>query len=132
MLRVKPTAVNDKSVAFLNDSINIVDFAMSEVFSSRYFQCANQVEITNERPTTSGVDALKGKSVRIGEYELVLDGKLEAITDKPGHFKGTGHVIWEPLLLTWKLAVKFDDIAINTDNQVLPAMWRPTAEKTTR
>lgn len=118
MLRVKPTAVNDKSVAFLNDSINIVDFAMSEVFSSRYFQCANQVEITNERPTTSGVDALKGKSVRIGEYELVLDGKLEAITDKPGHFKGTGHVIWEPLLLTWKLAVKFDDIAINTDNQV--------------
>lgn len=118
LLRVKPTAVNDKSVAFLNDSINIVDFAMSEVFTSRYFQCANQVEISNEKPTTAGVADLKGNSIRIGEYELVLDGQLEAIEDKPGHFKGDGHVIWEPLMLTWKLAVTFDDIAINTENQV--------------
>ncbi len=118
LLRVRPTAINDKSVAFLNDSINIVDFAMSEVFTSRYFQCANQVEISNEKPTTAGVADLKGKSIRIGEYELVLDGQLEALEDKPGHFKGDGHVIWEPLLLTWKLAVTFDDIAVNTENQV--------------
>ena len=61
LLRVKPTAVNDKSVAFLNDSINIVDFAMSEVFTSRYFQCANQVEISNEKPTSAGIADLKGE-----------------------------------------------------------------------
>ncbi len=118
MLRVKPTALNETSVAFLNDSINVVDFAMSEIYTNRYFQCANQVEISNEKPTSASVADLKGKSVHIGEYELVLDGQLEAIDDQPGHFKGTGHVIWEPLKLTWKLAVKFSDIAINTDNQV--------------
>ncbi len=118
MLRVKPQALNEHSIAFLNDSINVVDFAMSEVFKNRYFQCANQVEITNETPTSASVADLKGKSVRIGEYELVLDGQLEAVENNPGHFKGNGHVIWEPLKLTWKLAVKFDDIAINTDNQV--------------
>lgn len=122
MLRVKPTAVNDKSVAFLNDSINIVDFAMSEVFSSRYFQCANQVEITNERPTTLKAADLKGKRVQVGEYELYLDGTLKDIQGKPGHFSGTGHVAWKPLAFTWKLAVKFDDIAINTDNQVFSGM----------
>ncbi len=118
LLRIKPTAVNEQSIAFLNDSINVVDFAMSEIFTNRYFQCANQVEITNEKPTSASAEDLKGKSVTIGEYELVLDGQIEAVKDKAGHFKGTGHVIWEPLLLTWKLAVKFDDIAINTDNQV--------------
>lgn len=118
LLRVKPTALNETSIAFFNDSINTVDFAMAEIFTNRYFQCANQVEISNEKPTALSVSDLKGKSVTVGEYELVLDGRLEAITDSPGHFKGTGHVIWEPLALTWKLAVKFEDIAINTDNQV--------------
>ena len=118
MLRIKPKAVNDTTVAFVGDSLNVIDFGMSELFTHRYFQCANQVDISNETPTSRTVDDLKGKSIRIGEYQLVLDGELKAIDDKPGHFKGNGHVIWEPLKLTWKLAVKFDDIAVNTDDQV--------------
>lgn len=118
LVQVKPHPTNLTSIEFLNDSINTVDFALTDRFSTRYFQCANQVEIENEHPTTLKAKDLKGKSVRIGEYELVLDGTLKDVSDKPGHFTGTGHVIWEPLLMTWKLAVRFDDIAINTENQV--------------
>lgn len=119
MLRVKPHALNDTTVAYLNDSINVIDFAMSEVFHHRYFQCANQVNITNTKPTSRKAADLKGKSVKIGEYELLLDDVIEDVAGKEGHFKGNGHVIWEPLAFTWKLAVKFDDIIINDDDQVV-------------
>ena len=122
LLRVTPKATNDSTVVYLNDSINIVDFAMSEVFSKRYFQCANQVEITNERPTSMKAAELQGKKVSVGEYELVLDGKLTDL-NAPGAIKGTGHVIWAPILnITWELCVKFDSIVINTDNQVIAGM----------
>ncbi len=116
LLRVKPRALNVTSVHYVNDSINTVDFALTEKYTKRYFQCANQVVIDNETPTTKKADELKGKTVTIGEYDLVLDGKLKDVGD--GKFSGTGHVIWEPLALTWKLAVKFDSISINTENQV--------------
>lgn len=121
LLRVVPRVTNETSVAFENDSINTVDFAMTERYSKKYFKCAAQVEIKNERPTTKKVSDLRGTTVTVGEYSLVLDGKLEAL-EQEGHFKGTGHVIWEPLMLTWKLAVKFDDIAINTQDQVYEGM----------
>ncbi len=116
LLRITPRVLNEKSVHYLNDSINVVDFALTDRLSQRYFQCANQVEIENETPTSKKAADLKGKSVHIGEYELVLDGKLKDIGD--GKFSGTGHVIWEPLALTWKLAVKFDSICVNTEDQV--------------
>ena len=116
LLRVKPRALNETSVHYLNDSINTVDFALTEKFTKRYFQCANQVVIDNETPTTKKADELRGKTVTVGEYDFVLDGKLKDVGD--GMFSGTGHVIWEPMALTWKLAVKFDSISINTENQV--------------
>ncbi len=116
LLRVKPRALNETSVHFFNDSINTVDFALAEKYTKRYFQCANQVAIDNEEPTTKKAKDLKGKTVTVGEYDLVLDGNLKDVGD--GKFSGTGHVIWEPLALTWKLAVKFDTICINTENQV--------------
>lgn len=117
-IQVTPHAENLSSIEFINDSINTVDFALTDRFSNRYFQCANQVEIENEKPTALKAKDLKGKTVHIGEYELVLDGTLKDLSDKPGYFSGTGHVIWEPLMMTWKLAVRFDSIAINTENQV--------------
>ena len=122
LLRVMPRAVNDTAAVFLNDSINVVDFAMTEPFSKRYFQCANQVELDNMRPTTMKAADLQGKTVTVGEYDLVLDGTLSDLSS-PGAIKGTGHVIWAPLLdITWELCVKFDSIVINTDNQVIAGM----------
>lgn len=117
LMRIKPVCLNETSIEY-RDSDNIVDFALTD-YMSYYFQCSNGMEVTNTNPTSLSAADLKGKKVSVGEYELVLDGaKLEAVKEKPGHFKGTGHVIWKPMNFTWKLAVKFDDIAINTDNEV--------------
>lgn len=119
LLRVIPAVLNENSIEYVNDSTNIVDFALTDRFSMNYFQCSNGLEITNKQPTTRTAEDLKDATVKVGEYELVLDGaKLSAIEGKPGHFSGTGHVIWKPLKFTWKLAVEFDDIAINTDDEV--------------
>lgn len=119
LLRVIPAVLNENSIAFTNDSVNVVDFALVDRFAPNYFQCSNGLEITNTKPTERTAKELEGATVKIGEYDLVLDGaKLTAIEKKPGHFSGSGHVIWKPLELTWKLWVKFDDIAINTDDEV--------------
>lgn len=118
LVRIVPKAVNEKSVRFVNDSINTIDFALKDVLSPS-FECSNGLELpSNKKPTTLKADELKGKTVKIGEYDLVLDGAILKAGKEPGHFSGTGHVIWQPLRSVWNLAVKFDDIAINTDNEV--------------
>ena len=115
LLRVTPKALNEKSIAYLNDSINTIDFAMCEHMSHRYFQCANQVEITSEKATKRKAKDLKDKIVTIGEYDL----KLEEIKDDADTcITGTGHVKWEPFGLECWVAVKFDKICINDDDQV--------------
>lgn len=116
LLRVTPICKNETSLHY-TDTTNTIDFALTEHFTRRFFQCANQVDIKNEKPTTLKAKDLKGKTITIGEYELVLDGDLKDLKVQ-GCFSGTGHVIWEPLLAKWELCVKFDSIAVNTENQV--------------
>ncbi len=91
---------------------------MAERISHNFFKCRNQIDIENTNPTARSADDLRGSEVMVGEYKLILDGDLKAVEGKPGHFSGNGHVVWSPLLLTWKLAVEFSDIAINTEDQV--------------
>lgn len=117
-LRVVPKSLNEESIHFLNDSLNTFDAAMAERISHNFFKFRNQIEIENTSPTARSADDLRGSEVMIGEYKLILDGDLKAVEGKPGHFSGNGHVVWSPLLLTWKLAVEFSDIAINTEDQV--------------
>lgn len=117
-LRVVPKSLNEESIHFLNDSLNTFDAAMAERISHNFFKCRNQIDIENTNPTDRSADDLRGSEVMIGEYKLILDGDLKAVEGKPGHFSGNGHVVWSPLLLTWKLAVEFSDIAINTEDQV--------------
>lgn len=117
-LRVVPKSLNEESIHFLNDSLNTFDAAMAERISHNFFKCRNQIEIENTNPTARSADDLRGSEVMVGEYKLILDGDLKAVEGKPGHFSGNGHVVWSPLLLTWKLAVEFSDIAINTEDQV--------------
>lgn len=118
LLQVLPRVLNETSVEFVDDSVNVVDFALTNRFTPNYFECSNGLAVTNTTPTRLSVADLQGKTVKIGEYDLVLDGAQLKALSKQGHFQGTGHVIWEPMKFTWKLAVKFDDIAINTDNEV--------------
>lgn len=117
-LRVVPKSLNEESIHFLNDSLNTFDAAMAERISHNFFKCRNQIDIENTNPTARSADDLRGSEVMVGEYKLILDGDLKAVEGKPGHFSGNGHVVWSPLLLTWKLAVEFSDIAINTEDQV--------------
>lgn len=121
LIRVVPACINDTSVYYVDESCNVVDFALTSAFSKQYFECFNDVEITNTTLTDKKAKSLPSE-LQIGEYTLFLDDEngVEDIEKKPGHFKGTGHVLWKPLSgYKWMLAVKFDDIAVNTDGQVI-------------
>ena len=116
VLRIAPKSENVRSVAFVNDSINVVDFALAERFSKKYFMCSNQTEITNERPTQKSAKELKGSVVGIGQYQLTLDELKK--NDRGNSFSGTGRVEWKPLGTTLMVKVKFDSLCINTDDIV--------------
>ena len=74
VLRVKPICTNNANdVAFHYDSLNVVDFALVDSLSKKYFQCSNMVEIDNEKPTTASADDLTGQTIAIGEYQLTID-----------------------------------------------------------
>lgn len=116
VLRVKPIVVKGSSVAFTNDSINTIDFAMAKRLGRAFFQCSNTVDITNEKPTEKSKKDLIGKTVAIGEYELTID-KISSGSPTYG-FTGEGRVKWEPLGTTVMVCVKFEKLKINTDDVV--------------
>ncbi len=116
VLRVHPRSENEQSVAFVDDSLNVVDFVLAQRFSKKYFTCSNAVEITNARPTQKSAKELRGTVVGLGEYQLTLD-EVKA-NDKGAGFSGTGRVEWKPLGTTLMVKVQFDSLCINTDNIV--------------
>lgn len=120
LLRVKPKALNVQSVAFIDDSLNVRDFALSDRISKKFFQCSSQVTIENTTPTNKSASDLKGKVVGIGQYQLTLD---ELAKSKQG-FKGRGRVEWRPLGLKVMVAVEFDSLCINTDDIVYSGIVR--------
>lgn len=113
VLRVKPTCVKGESVAFTNDSVNVIDFAMVESLSKNYFQCSNMVEIHNLKPIDASAKDLKGKEVMIGEYLLTIDDIKKG--DEADTWEGKGRVEWNPLGTTVMVCVKFSKLKINTD-----------------
>lgn len=120
ILRVKPKSVNTKSVAFVNDTINVVDFALSDRISQKFFQCSAQISIDNTIPTKKSASDYKGKVVGIGQYQL----KIDEISKSKLGFKGRGRVEWRPLGLKVMIAVEFDSLCINTDDIVYSGMVR--------
>ena len=118
VLRVTAKCLNEKSVCFVNDSVNIIDFALTERASKKYFQCSNTVEIENFQPTEQKADYYKGKTIAIGEYQMEINS-IEALPKGKGAFKGRGHIEWTPLGHRVMIAVKFDSLAINTDDIVI-------------
>lgn len=120
ILRVKPTSVNTQSVAFVNDSINVVDFALSDRISQKFFQCSAQITIDNTIPTKKSASDYKGKVVGIGQYQL----KIDEISKSKQGFKGRGRVEWRPLGMKVMIAVEFDSLCINTDDIVYSGMVR--------
>jgi hypothetical protein len=115
VLRVKPRCLNEKSIRYTGDG-NVMDMALSERLSQSYFQCASTVTVSNSEPTKKKESELKGSKVAIGEYTLTID-EIKKVKNKDC-YEGKGHVEWNPLGFKVMVAVKFDDLQINTDDQV--------------
>jgi len=116
LLRVNPVCDNQKSIRYEKSTDNVLGFAISEHTTKNYFECTSTVEITNTTTTKKKPAEFKGKTVKIGEYELTID-QIEEVKGKD-FFKGRGHVEWRPLGFKTMVAVKFDTLFINTDDQV--------------
>ena len=116
VLRVLAKSENEESVSFVNDSVNVVDFAIAERISQKFFQCSSMVDIDNTTPTSLSAKDLKGKVVGIGQYQLTIDEIKE--NGKSAGFRGNGRVEWKPLGSTLMIRVEFDSLFINTDGIV--------------
>ena len=67
-------------------------------------------------------DNLKGKTVKVGDFDLTVE-KIEKTSVTIGGkskecYKGTGYVTWMPLNSKIKISVKFDTLFINKERQV--------------
>ena len=124
VLRIQPVVVKGKSVGFSGED-NVVDFAMSNRLSKKYFQCSNMVEIEDTEPTSKSADELKGQEVAIGEYQMIID---EISGDASSGFEGKGRVIWEPFGAKIKLSVKFSNLKINDEDIVYEGLAESYAE----
>lgn len=116
VLRVLPKSENVQSVAFVNDSVNVIDFALAQRISQKLFQCSSMVNIENLKPTKKSAKDFIGKVVGIGQYQLTIDEMKE--NGKDGGFRGNGRVEWSPLGLSLMVKVEFDSLFINTDDIV--------------
>ena len=116
VIRVNPVLAKGSSVAFAGDKTHIRDFALIELLTKKYFQCASMVNITNTKPTTKKAADYKGKTIPIGQYQLTID-EIEA-GSKKDTWKGKGHVLWQPMGFKVHVCVEFDDLKINTDDIV--------------
>lgn len=116
VLRVLPKSENVQSVAFVNDSVNVIDFALAQRISQKFFQCSSMVNIENLKPTKKSAKDFIGKVVGIGQYQLTIDELKE--NGKDGGFRGNGRVEWSPLGLSLMVKVEFDSLFINTDDIV--------------
>lgn len=116
VLRVLPKSENVQSVAFINDSVNVIDFALAQRISQKFFQCSSMVNIENLKPTKKSAKDFIGKVVGIGQYQLNIDEMKE--NGKDGGFRGNGRVEWSPLGLSLMVKVEFDSLFINTDDIV--------------
>lgn len=115
LLRVTPSVTKGRSVAFVNDTVNLVDFGYIERLSKKYFECSSTVSISNREATSESASSLKGKTVAIGEYTMTID---EIEKKGSGLFKGKGRVDWTPMGFKVGVCVQFDDLGINSDHIV--------------
>lgn len=116
VLRILPECKNEKSISWDDEDCNVIDFAIVDRLYKSYFQCSSTTNVTNQECTKKKDSELKGKTVAIGEYNLTLD-EISRVKGQD-YFKGKGHVEWRPLDIKVMVAVKFDKLYINTDDEV--------------
>lgn len=114
-LRIRPIVTKGHSIAFVGDSLNVIDFALVDHVVKKYFECSPSVDITNRDPHTSSKDDLKGKIVAMGEYDMRIV-KIDKGDSETG-YSGEGRILWQPFGEgnDIELCVQFDTLRINTD-----------------
>ena len=113
VLRVTAKNTNGKEVvAMLGDSLNYVDFAMAEHFKETFACGTSTADVSNKQP----IDHLpaKGARLQMSDWTLTLGDDVEQ-DEKSRGLKGTGWVNWNIGSMGVRVAVKFDNIMVNSD-----------------
>ncbi len=114
----KPKFLADSLHKMKADSLNFVDFALTNRFNENY-QCGNEyIDIANKTPITG--KPAPNKDVKIGEFYLSFNDDVKLQDDC---FSGTGWIRWNPQTdnyfnMNARVAVKFDGLKVNTDYEV--------------
>ncbi|MBR0276700.1 MAG: hypothetical protein IJQ76_10940, partial [Prevotella sp.] len=115
VLRVIAKSPNTESLRMLPDSLNYVDFAMAEHFDE-YYACGRSTEnIENKVPVEEIPKA--GTRLYIGSWVLEVNGDLKQDKETKG-LSGTGFIHWGPGKMSVRVAVKFENLMVNSDNVV--------------
>ena len=116
MLRVTASSPNEKSLRMLGDSLNYKDFAMTEHFDETYACGLNTSLLDNKKLIEKVPD--KDTKITIGDWILELNEDVK-IDDKEHTLSGTGWIGWAPGGMYTRVAVKFENLKVNTDNVVI-------------
>lgn len=116
VIKVIPKCLNEESVAFTDEEVNMRDFALIEHLYKKYFQCTELDPVSNTTPTSRAANEFVGRTVGIGQYQLTID-QISKVSGKNA-FSGRGHVEWNPMGYTVMVAVEFKELYINTDDVV--------------
>ncbi|MBP3830537.1 MAG: hypothetical protein ILA06_09665 [Bacteroidaceae bacterium] len=114
VMRIVPKVTNEKSIRFEDDSTNVMDFALTERLSDK-LQCTPGEGVTTNLVLAETAPK-KGDKVGIGAYDMIIE-ECQLDNEKKA-FKGKGHVVWAPAGFDILVAVKFDSLAINSNNLV--------------
>jgi len=113
VVRILPKA-GCKSIRYIESDDNVMDFAMAEHLAHQYFVCSDMGQAPDRTPTKKKASDFVGKTVGIGEYQMVIDEIKKVSKNKKEYFEGKGHVEWKPMGIKCMVAVKFDSLYINT------------------
>lgn len=108
---------------------NVLGLTLCKPLAQSLFECTPTVTISNLHPTTKTAAQLKGKTVMMGEFEMVIE-EIAAAVNKAGAWTGKGKMHWMPMGVDTWVKVKFDSIRINTDNVVYSGEARTYAKDT--
>ncbi len=108
---------------------NVLGLTLCKPLAQSLFDCTPTVTISNLHPTTQTAAQLKGKTVMMGEFEMVIE-EIAAAVNNAGAWTGKGKMHWMPMGVDTWVKVKFDSIRINTDNVVYSGEARTYAKDT--
>ena len=133
MLRVTAKSTNEKSIRMLPDSLNYIDFALTQHFEDDFACGTSTADVKNKELITKLPE--KGTNLKINSWYLTLNDDCKL--DKDEHtVSGTGWIAWKPMgsgnIMNCRIAVKFTDLKVNTDNEVFEGKCQTYAKSSAK